>query len=255
MEGMIWNANHVLDTILDPKTPFVPRSILQDCKGVALISVIEAGFVFSGNVGTGVVLAQDGNGKWSPPSAIGMGGVGFGWMFGAAVKDVLLVLMDDPAVNALCGEGQVKLGGEVALALGPVGREVEGGINLSNKGSGLTFTYVMSQGLFLGVGLEGAAIGARFKENERFYGKKVSPQEIVLGGAVSIPEGKGIEDLHRKLDLLKEGRTYELTEEEKEKKETLKAAAEERGKTAKAEQGDEVKYIDAEEEAEKEKTG
>ena len=74
MEGMIWNANHVLATALDPKTPGVPRSLFeQELKGIVLISTVEAGFIFSGNVGTGILLARR-NGEWSPPCAVGLGG-------------------------------------------------------------------------------------------------------------------------------------------------------------------------------------
>jgi SH3 domain-containing YSC84-like protein 1 len=42
--------------------------------GIILISVIEAGFIFSGNIGTGIVLAQKADGSWSAPSAIGLTG-------------------------------------------------------------------------------------------------------------------------------------------------------------------------------------
>ena len=50
MEGMIWNANHVLDIALDPNKPGIPHAIIKDCKGIILLSVVEAGFIFSGNV-------------------------------------------------------------------------------------------------------------------------------------------------------------------------------------------------------------
>ena len=74
MAGMIWNANHVLSTALDPKTNGVPRSLFeQDLKGILLISIIEAGFMFTGNVGTGILLARR-QGQWSPPCAVGLGG-------------------------------------------------------------------------------------------------------------------------------------------------------------------------------------
>ena len=94
MEGMIWNANHVLDSAIDPKTNGIPRDLFKQCKGVVLLSVIEAGFCFSGNVGTGVVMARADDGSWSPPSAVGLAGVGFGFMFGAETKDILILIMD-----------------------------------------------------------------------------------------------------------------------------------------------------------------
>lgn len=246
MEGMIWNANHVLDMALDPNSKGIPRDLLEGCKGVALISVVELGFVFSGTGGTGVILARGKDKKWSPPSAIGMGGVGFGALFGAAIKDVLVLLIDDESVQAMAANNQIKLGGEIGVAIGPVGREMEGQFNFSGKGAGMALTYTFSKGLFGGAGVEGAVLRGRGKENERFYGQPATPTEILLEGKVTAPEGKGIEDLHRKLELMRRGKTLVPTDEEKETKEKLRAEAEEAGKAAKADQGDEVEHVDAE---------
>jgi lipid-binding SYLF domain-containing protein len=55
---MIWNANHVLDQALSPDTPGIPRGMIKNCKGIILLSVVEAGFIFSGNVGTGVIIGK-----------------------------------------------------------------------------------------------------------------------------------------------------------------------------------------------------
>ena len=51
-------------------------------------------------VGTGVVIANK-DGTWSAPSAIGLGGIGFGFMVGAEVKDIVMVVMDDTTLEAL----------------------------------------------------------------------------------------------------------------------------------------------------------
>jgi len=60
--------------------------MIKNCKGIILLSVVEAGFIFSGNVGTGVIIANKYDGTWSPPSALGLGGIGWGFMVGAEVK-------------------------------------------------------------------------------------------------------------------------------------------------------------------------
>jgi lipid-binding SYLF domain-containing protein len=75
MEGMQWNANHVLEKALDPATNGVPRDLFRQAKGLVLISVLEVGFIFSGNVGTGILLAKKEN-DWSAPSAVGLAGIG-----------------------------------------------------------------------------------------------------------------------------------------------------------------------------------
>lgn len=75
MAGMIWNANHVLEQALDPEKNGVPTKLFeQKLAGILLISTIEAGFIFSGNVGTGILMAKKADGSWSPPCATGLAG-------------------------------------------------------------------------------------------------------------------------------------------------------------------------------------
>ncbi len=59
----------------------IPRSILSNARGLAIIRVLKAGFVFSGKGGQGVVVARTAHG-WSGPSFIGLGGAGWGLQAG-----------------------------------------------------------------------------------------------------------------------------------------------------------------------------
>jgi len=214
MESMIDNAIRCCKYALDPKSPGVPRKLLEVCSGVALLNTAQAGFVVSASGGTGVVMRRDeSTGKWSPPSAIGVGGVGFGLVFGADVKDILIVLIDEASVKALSGEAQVKLGGQMGVAVGPIGREVEGGFNLSNKGAGMTFTYTYSKGLFAGINMEGALLAARGSENKKFYSAEaISPEDILFKeGSVTVPDycKEKVDELHKLLSLMERGETLE----------------------------------------------
>eukprot|EP01083_Nonionella_stella_P194680 717886_1 len=251
MEGMIWNANHVLDQALSPDTPGIPRGMIKNCKGIILLSVVEAGFIFSGNVGTGVIIANKYDGTWSPPSALGLGGIGWGFIMGAEVKDLVICVMDDTTLDTLSGEHQVKIGGQIAATIGPMGREAEVAFNLSEKGAGGTYTYTFSKGVFGGISLETAIMNVRSKENERFYGKAAKAKEILWEDVVEAPKGKGIEELHQKLELLKEGKVMVQTPDTLEKKNSLRIDAEKAGAEAKASQTDVVE-VDAKAEAAKE---
>src|SRR2546430_14399808 len=55
----------------------IPSRILRRARGLAIISVVKAGFIFSGKAGEGVVVARTKRG-WSGPSFIGTGGAGWG---------------------------------------------------------------------------------------------------------------------------------------------------------------------------------
>lgn len=216
MEDMIASAHRVLDRALDPKTCGIPRDIFFDCRGIVLLSSVEGGFIFSATGGTGVVIAKDKDDKWGPPSAVGTGGVGFGALFGLEMKDIMIILMSDSAVKAFAGDKQVKLGTELGVAIGPLGRETESHLQASREGATAALTYTFSAGFFGGAGIEGAVLKGRSKENEKFYGRKVTPREILLEGKVTAPEGKGIEGLHRKLEMLANGETSGEKSEKKE---------------------------------------
>jgi len=161
----------------------IPETVLKDAKGVAIMTVIKAGFVFSGRGGKGVVMARTKNG-WSGPSAIGTGGAGFGFQIGAEVTEFVIILNTDAAVQAFSQDANVALGGSLSVAAGPIGRSVEAGI----MPVAAIYTYSQSQGLFAGVALEGTVIGVRNDANAAYYGRPVTPGEI-LSGKVRPPAG------------------------------------------------------------------
>jgi lipid-binding SYLF domain-containing protein len=56
---------------------------VQLTKGLAVFTILKAGFVFSGKAGTGLVIARLPDGSWSAPSCIATAGVGWGLQIGA----------------------------------------------------------------------------------------------------------------------------------------------------------------------------
>jgi lipid-binding SYLF domain-containing protein len=161
----------------------IPPAVLRDAKGLAILTVFKAGFVFSGRGGTGVVVAKTAKG-WSGPSAIGTGGVGFGLQIGGEVTEFVLVLNTYDAVQAFSREGNVELGAALSVAAGPVGRSAEAGVTPIAA----VYTYSISQGLFAGASLEGTVIVTRSDANAKYYGRSVTPQQI-LAGNVAPPAG------------------------------------------------------------------
>ena len=161
----------------------IPQAVLRDARGLALMTVIKAGFGFSGRGGTGVVVARTRNG-WSGPSAIGTGGVGFGLQIGAEVTEFVMILNTDAAVDAFSRDVNVTLGGDISVAAGPIGRTASVGITPVAA----IYTYSRSQGLFAGVSLEGTVIGTRNDTNAEYYSRPVTPEEI-LSGKVPPPSG------------------------------------------------------------------
>jgi lipid-binding SYLF domain-containing protein len=161
----------------------IPRGVLKDARGLAVMTVVKGGFIFSGRAGTGVVVARTRKG-WSGPSAIGTGGAGFGLQIGAQVTEFVFILNTPEAVRAFSQGGNVQFGADVSAAAGPVGRTAEVGVTPVAA----IYTYSRSQGLFGGVSLEGTVIGTRDDANARYYGRAVTAGEI-LSGKVKVPAG------------------------------------------------------------------
>src|SRR5260370_39889857 len=74
----------------------IPRDVLRHSKGLAIMTVVKAGFIFSGKGGQGVVVARTGHG-WSGPSFIVTGGAGWGLQARAQRTDFVTVLHDHEA--------------------------------------------------------------------------------------------------------------------------------------------------------------
>jgi lipid-binding SYLF domain-containing protein len=161
----------------------IPRRIMENARGLAIMRVVKAGFVFSGKGGQGLVVARTGHG-WSGPSFIALGGAGWGLQIGAQVTDFVFVLNNEAAVRAFSRDGNFKLGADVSAAAGPVGRDAQAAVTPTAA----VYSYSRSQGLFAGVSVEGAVIGTEKDANTRYYGHHVSARAI-LRGNVPAPAG------------------------------------------------------------------
>jgi SH3 domain-containing YSC84-like protein 1 len=183
MQDDINQAVSVLERFQEIPETAVPDVIMREAKGLAILTLTKAGFVFTGRGGSGIVVARTEKG-WSGPSAIGAGGMGFGFQAGAQVSELVIVLNTPDAVVAFAKGGNVTLGGALSLATGPVGRDLEGSMAVG----AVMYTYSRSQGLFAGVSLEGTVVYTRDEANAEFYGKPVQAKEI-LSGSVAPPAG------------------------------------------------------------------
>ncbi|KAJ1933118.1 hypothetical protein EC988_009225, partial [Linderina pennispora] len=165
----------------------IPTDVLQRCHGIAVLSVIKAGFIWSGRVGSGLVCARLPDGTWSGPSAIGTAGAGIGGQIGAQLTEVVMILNNEDAVKAFEKNTSVQLGSNISVSAGPLGRsgEIAAAVNTSNVAA--VYSYSKSKGLFAGVSIEGSAVMQRKDVNEAFYGR-AAPPEQVLAGRIPPPE-------------------------------------------------------------------
>jgi len=96
----------------------IPARLLEEAKGVAVLTVAKGGFGLAGvEFGTGLVVARLGdNQQWSAPCAIGTAGMSWGALIGAQVSDHVFLLMTDAAVELMFNnDGNMQLGADVGV--------------------------------------------------------------------------------------------------------------------------------------------
>ena len=166
--------------LADPEMTWLHRHI-KESRGLLIIpSLLKAGFVIGGSGGSGVLLIRDKRtGKWSQPAFYTMGAGSIGLQAGASAAEVVLMVRTDKGVDALLST-KFELGAEASVAAGPVGA----GAKVATAD---VLSFARSKGAFLGASFEGAVIKPRDKWNRIYYGKPVSPSDILVRGLVSNP--------------------------------------------------------------------
>eukprot|EP01120_Amphizonella_sp_Union-15-10_P013011 TRINITY_DN595_c0_g1_i1.p1 TRINITY_DN595_c0_g1~~TRINITY_DN595_c0_g1_i1.p1 ORF type:complete len:548 (-),score=97.51 TRINITY_DN595_c0_g1_i1:152-1795(-) len=163
---------------------FIPTKVILNAKGLVIMTIIKAGFIWSGRLGSGIVVARLGDGSWSAPSCIGSGGIGVGLQIGAELTDFVMVLNTQNAIDAFCHRGNVTLGGNLSVAAGPIGRQGE----VDAMPLAAVYCYSRTGGLFAGISLEGTAIVERKDANKKCYGRSVTVKELLTGMVARPPE-------------------------------------------------------------------
>lgn len=156
------------------------RDHLKDAKGVLIYpQVLKAGFILGGSGGTGVLVAREGKtGEWSNPAFYTLGSVSFGLQIGGEAAEVVVLVMSQKGMDSLL-TSKFKLGGDVSISLGPVGGGAKGDITTD------FLSFSKSKGLYAGLNLDGSYIDVRDSLNKAYYGKEVSPVDIIAKQSVS----------------------------------------------------------------------
>lgn len=182
----------------------IPEAILQNARGLAILTVVKVGVMVTYNVGTGLVIARREDGSWSPPSAISSFGVGWGAQAGGELTDFIIVLRTTDAVKTFGGDAHLSFGAGVSAAAGIIGRTAEADLRAGTGGYAACYTYSCSKGAFVGCSLQGSVVTTRTRENSRFYGSQsIKASEILLGSLPNPPAAatlyRALTDLYQKL--------------------------------------------------------
>lgn len=197
------------------------RGMIQKAVGLAFVRASKIVLGVSIHGGTGIVMARLSDGTWSAPSAIGTWGLGLGVQFGLEVAEYIFILQTQEALDHFRRSGSFTVGGNIGAAVAGLGREAYGAASVGGV-CGATSTvkddeyndtdsrddnnapqslaiapivaYAKSQGLYIGVSLEGSRIFSRDDINSRTYkfsaGRDVTAFDVLSGKVPSPPEAE-----------------------------------------------------------------
>ena len=186
-QGLVDQARVTFESFMTDKNQAWLKENLNQAKGLIIIpSLLKAGFFIGGSGGSGVLIVKnDKTGQWSQPAFYTLGAGSLGIQFGAEAAEVIMMVRTQKAVDALF-TSSFKLGGDTSIAVGPVGTGVKSNIVAD------ILSFTRTKGAYAGVSLEGSVIKTKDKWNEAYYGKAVSPVDIIVKRSVSNSGSKAL---------------------------------------------------------------
>jgi lipid-binding SYLF domain-containing protein len=174
-------ATATLNEIMATPDKAIPDQILTGATCVGVIpGLVKGAFIFGAEYGQGVVTCRTGHG-WSAPAFIKMEGGSFGFQIGGSGTDLVLVAVNQKGFQDLL-KSKFKIGGDVAAAAGPVGRDTQAATNWKLQSELLTWSR--SKGLFAGIDLNGVAVFENNDDTTAFYGSPHTFEQILKGSVL-----------------------------------------------------------------------
>lgn len=187
-------AATVFQEIMSAPDKGIPQDILNKAQCVGIIpGVKKAAFIVGAKYGKGVLVCRTDHG-WSAPEIVRVEGGSVGFQIGGSETDVVFVVQNMSGENKLM-QDKFTIGGGAEAAAGPVGRTASAETDAQLHAEILS--YSRSRGLFAGINLGGATLRPDKSDNRDFYGRDVTPREILTGG---VPQPKDASSLYAELN-------------------------------------------------------
>lgn len=166
------------------------RDLIHRARAVLIVPrLYKGGFFVGGEGGTGVMMTHAADGAWSQPAFYTLGSASFGLQIGLEQSEMVLFVMSQKALDAL-NSNEVKLGAGAGITVVTLGSNVEGATT-TNAGADIV-TWASSSGAYAGISLNGSVIHPDTDDNTAYYGRAVTPQEILYRKTVSSPSSSGL---------------------------------------------------------------
>ncbi|HSB28942.1 MAG TPA: lipid-binding SYLF domain-containing protein [Pyrinomonadaceae bacterium] len=170
----------VLSEIMAAPDKGIPQDLLDKSACVVIVPNVKKGaFIVGAKYGRGFVVCRNQNGRgWSAPAGVKIEGGSVGFQIGGSETDVVMLLMNQSAIDKLLSS-KFTIGGDASVAAGPVGRTSSAATDAQLHAELLS--YSRARGLFAGVSLDGATLRPDDDANKDMYGKAMSNKDVVRG--------------------------------------------------------------------------
>ena len=179
-------AADVLNEIMGAPDKGIPQDLLDKAACAVIVPNVKKGaFIVGAKYGRGFIVCRRKSGRdWSAPGGVIVEGGSVGFQIGGSETDVIMLVMNEGAINKLLSS-KFTIGGDASVAAGPVGRTSSAETDAQLHAEILT--YSRTRGLFAGVSLQGATLRPDDDANKDMYGRPMSNNDVVLGNVKAPP--------------------------------------------------------------------
>jgi lipid-binding SYLF domain-containing protein len=174
------DAAEVFSEIMGTPDKGIPQDLLGKAQCVVIVPGMKKGaFVVGAEYGKGFAeCRKSGGSEWGAPAAVRIEGGSFGLQAGGSSTDVVMLIMNQRGMEKLTSS-KFTLGGDAAVAAGPVGRSAQAQTDASMHAEILAWSR--SRGVFAGISLNGATLRQDLDANNELYGSKITNKEVLSG--------------------------------------------------------------------------
>lgn len=182
-EQLVADSNQALQAMSGLEEAVNMRADLAQAKAVLVFpQAVRAGFVLGGAGGNGVLLVREPvSGQWIGPAFFSLGSASLGLQAGVSAAQMVIVVRSQKALDSLY-DGKFTVGADAAATIGAGCNERGANWNAD------LMVYARAKGAFLGLTVDGSVLQVRNRLNHAYYGRVVTPIQILVENSVSNPQ-------------------------------------------------------------------
>jgi lipid-binding SYLF domain-containing protein len=174
---LVARAKTTLDTARHDPQFGDAANLFKKARAVMVVpQLIKAGFFLGGEGGNGVLLTPTADGSWGNPLFYTLGAASFGLQIGIEQAEVVMFVMSEKALRAWT-QDKVTLGVKAGLTVLVVGSNAAASATMNANVD--IIAWAKTKGAYAGITLEGSAISPRNEWNTAYYGRAVSPSQML----------------------------------------------------------------------------